>query len=154
MIKLWKRADIKFLIDRWDHTDLKDIARNLHRTSNSVAQKARVIGLRSKAAKDDLSHQRMRDKPSRPPTKQERLFMGWVVIRGCQVPGCNKAANFHHEKFLSQGGTHKSGVGFCKFHHQDGKQGRHAMSRERFNETYKIDVLALAKNNWDMFLNE
>jgi len=28
------------------------------------------------------------------------------------------------------------------------------MSRERFNETYKIDVLALAKNNWDMFLNE
>lgn len=44
-----------------------------------------------------------------------------------------------------------SGIALCPKHHQDQKYGRHAMSRERFNDTYSVDVLELAKENWVTF---
>lgn len=143
-----------YLRDKWGKMDLADIAKAIGKTSNSCRQKAIKLGLAAKALENDLSHHNQQDKASRPANKQELLFMGWVVEQGCIVPRCNKPANFHHERFKSQGGNHKSGCGLCKFHHQDGKQGRHAMSMERFNITYKIDILAIAEGNWSKYENK
>ena len=153
MLRGWKKTEEMYLSDKWGTLSEEEIAKTLKRTTNSCRQKARKLGLSANSGKSDLGHQRMKEKASRPADKQERLFMGWVVLKGCCIPGCNKAANFHHEPFRSQGGNHKSGVGLCKFHHQDGKAGRHAMSRERFNETYGVDILELAEGNFKRFLD-
>lgn len=77
-----------------------------------------------------------------------KAFHSWLAIRGCQVPYCFKSGQIHHEKFRSQGGKDDSVICLCPFHHMDQKMGRHAMSRDRFNEMWEMDVLGLASQNW------
>lgn len=153
MIRAWRKVDEMYLRDNWGKKNEADIAQTLKRTTNSCRQKARALGLCASQVKKAPNHQRMKDKLSRPANREERLFMGWVVLQGCIVPGCNKPANFHHEPFRSQGGNHKSGCGLCKFHHQDGKHGRHAMSLDRFIETYGVNPLEISQGNWSKFKN-
>lgn len=152
-MKPWRHIDMMYLRDNYGRKDIAEIAKALGRTSNSCRQKARGMGLEREVTEKAPTHQRMKELRSAPPTARERAFWTWLVGKGCQIPGCCQPANVHHECFLSQGGNHKSVVALCKFHHQDQKHGRHAMSRERFNETYGIDVLELADKNWLKYIN-
>jgi hypothetical protein len=154
IIKQWTTQDEMFLRENFGKMSESSLAKILGCGVNKIRQKARKLGLRAKALENDISHERNKDKPSAPANKEERLFWGRLIIQGCQIKGCNKPGNIHHEPFKSQGGNHKSVVSLCKFHHQDGKNGRHAMSRESFNKKYNIDVLELAKKNKEDFYYE
>lgn len=86
----------------------------------------------------------------KPPTAAEKRFHEFIREKGCII--CQRPASFHHEPFKSQAeSSHMSGIALCPEHHQDQRYGRHAMSRGRFNETYSVDVLELARENWLTF---
>ncbi len=151
MIKAWTHGDDKTLRDMWGLSPVSEIAKELGRTSNSVRQRAVRLGLASKVLKNDLLHQRNKDKRSRPANQAEKVHMEWVAGLPCAVASneCCGRIEVHHVRKHASKRDHKRVIPLCVYHHRDSKAGYHGIGRENFNTRYGIDCCKTAERLWN-----
>lgn len=76
----------------------------------------------------------------------------WVRERGCEVPGCPRYPQNHHEPPRKMGGNKKPTahrlVGLCPLHHTESRTARHRIGLAKFDALHGTNLLAAAARNW------
>jgi hypothetical protein len=124
------------------------IAKHFGCTSNRVRQRQRKLSA-SKPKENAQPYQKKKE-TRQWALKEERLHMAKVALMPCAVKGedCYGRVEVHHIRKGNEARNHRRVIPLCSYHHRDNKNGYHGMSREAFDERYKINAREFAEKLW------